>query len=234
MGKRKRGSAYIMVVFVSFPILLAALTALAVSINSRNISARHSDFFGMYDLASAAVVSSILTFEYAYVANRQAAHRNALLYFGKITDGINNDDNDSAYDNAGDNYDNGEEEGVYLPAEYVNRFRHYLLPLIWTHFEVYFGQSGNILTRHFEINLGTDHVFYGTIRIRRGTDRIDIRSEVIKVSDNIVPMRVRVRGIVEWPDPAERKIYFCEANLIKNLDFFTPWVVELKKYDGLL
>ena len=262
----KRGSAYIMVVFVSFPILLAALTAFAVSINSRNISARHTDFFGMYDLATAAVVSSIIIFEDAYLAYRQAAHRSALLHFRLVIDecyeestkiflGYNsnygeNDNNNGELDvnngendnNSGENVNNngendnndgktdgGYEESIVLQVDYINRFRYYLLPMIWAHFEVHFGQSGNELTRHFEINLGTDHVFNGTIRITRKVDGIHFRSEVIKVSDNIRPMRETVLGIIRWPPPAARQVYFCEENQIKNLDYFTPWVVELKK-----
>ena len=247
MDKHKRGSAYIMVVFVSFPILLAALMALAVSINSRNISARHSDFFGMYELASAAVVSSILTFEEAYMAYRQAAHRDALLHFGLVFDDyhVEYDENfRGLYENYGENDDvcediaDNNEEDEFLPAEYVNRFRHYLVPMIWTHLKRSNVQSGNDLTRQFEIILGTDHVFYGTIRIIREVDRntrevvgIYFRSTVTKRSDNISPMRASVRGIIRWPAPVERKLYFCEINQIKNLDYFTPWVVELKKYD---
>ena len=210
MDKHKSGRAYIMVVFVSFPILLAALTALAVSINSRNISARHSDFFGMYELASAANILAMLDFEAAYLANRAAAHERALLRFVELLP-------DYYY------------EGVTLPADYVNQVRYYLLPMIWRDLEVSFGQQGNKLTRQFEIKLGTDHVFYGTIQLTRKSDRIEFRSEVTKKSDNIIPMREIVRGFVEWPDSAERRVNLYETFQIKNLDFFTPWVVELKK-----
>ena len=211
MGKQKRGSAYIMVVFVSFPILLVALTAFAISLNSRNISLRHSDFFGMYELASAASILEILTFWEQYLANRDAAHEKALIHFGK-----------SAPEYYGDS--------VTLPADYINRLRYYLQPMIWRHFEESFGQQGNVLTRQFEIILGTDHVFYGTMRITQESERIVFLATVIKRSDNIIPMRETVRGIIRWPYPVERKVYLCETNVLKNLDYFTPWVVELKKY----
>ena len=210
MDRQKRGSAYIMVVFASFPILLAALTALAVSINSRNISARHSDYFGMYELASAASVFMMLIFEEAYIANRQAAHRKALIHFEEMLDGYYG-------------------ERVNLPADYVNQFRHHLLPIIWAHFERSFNQQGNVLTRQFSINLGTEHVFYGTMRITRASDRIYFWSSVTKNSGNIPIMRETVQGSIRWPAPAARWVYLCETNAIKNLDFFTPWVVELKK-----
>ena len=210
MNKRSSGSAYIMVVFVSIPILLAALTALTVSINSRNISARHTDFFGMYELASAANIIAKLVFEEAYMANRMAAHSMALARFEEIL----------PY-----NYD----DGVTLPEDYVKHLRNYLLPMIWNHLEASFGQQGNSLTRQFQINLGTDHVFYGTIRINLEGDRIVFLATVNKLSDNIAPKREEVRGIIEWPAPAERKVCLSETFQLKNLDYFTPWVVELKK-----
>ena len=211
MDKQKKGSAYIMVVFVSFPIILAALTALAVSINSRNISARHSDFFGMYELASAANIFAILAFEEAFMANRDAAHRAVVLHFEELLE---------------DYY----EDGVICLADYSFRFRSYLNPIIWRYLEGYIGQSGNVIARQFEIKLGTNHVFYSTMRITRAGDRIYFWSAVTKRSDNIVPMRAVVQGIVRWPAaPAARDVYLSAISQIKNLDYFTPWVVELMK-----
>ena len=210
MGKQSKGSAYIMVVFVSIPILLAAFTALAVSINSRNISARHSDFFGIYELANAANVFAMLVFEEAYLANRAEAHEMALARFEEILPYYYGD-------------------GVILPAEYVNHVRNYLLPMIWAHLEEASQQQGNSLMRQFEINLGTEHTFYGTMRINLEGDRIVFLTTVTKDSGNIAPKREEVRGIIEWPAPTARKVYFSETFQIKNLDYFTPWVVELKK-----
>ena len=210
MDKQKRGSAYIMVVFVSFPIFLVVLLAFAVSINSRNISARHTNVFGMYELASAANVYAILMFEQAYLTYRNAAHSRALLQFVEI----NGEDNVN---------------GVTLPAEYLNRFKFYMLPMIWTNFEPHFTVSGNERTRQFEINLGTEHVFYGTMRITQESNQIHFWTTVTKRSDNVIPLSETVRGIVGWPDAAERRIYFCEQSQIKNLDYFTPWVVEFMR-----
>ena len=211
MGKLKRGSAYIMVVFVSFPIILAALTALAVSVNSRNITARHSDFFGMYELAVAANLNAMSIFEDAYFAKRITAHRNALYPI------VAHETNDG--------------KSITLPEDYVNRFRYYLLPLIKTHLEGRFNRSGNIFTQNFTIKLGTEHVFYGRIQIRFESNGIYFRSEVTKQSDNIVIMRERTRGIVWWSNPTQQTVYLCETNQIKKLDFFTPRVVELMKYE---
>ena len=208
--KEKKGSAYIMVVFASFPIMLVALAALVVSVNSRNISARHTDFFGMYELASAANIFAILIFEEAYLANRAAAHEATLLHFEELPFG---------------DY----EERVICLVDYANQYRSFLLAVMWEHLEESFGQQGNTLMRNFEINLGTEHVFYGTIRITRQNDRIIFRSEVAKDSANIVLMRSTVQGIVEWPAPTAAIVYLNEIFQIKNLDYFTPWVVELKK-----
>ena len=210
MDKRKRGSAYIMVVFVSFPLLLAALTAFAVSINSRNISARHSDFFGMYELASAANTFAILVFEEAYLANREGAHRKTILHFEELL------------------YDDYEECEICL-ADYHFQYRSFLLAMIWTHLEDNFDPQGNVLTREFEIILGKDHAFCGTISITQVNGEIRFTSEVTMESHNIVPMRAQVRGVVRWPAPAAREVRFSETYQIKNLDYFTPWVVELKK-----
>ena len=201
-----------MVVFVSFPILLAALTAFAVSINSRNIMARHPDFFGMYELAGAATVSAILAFEEAYLASRHTAHKNALFHFG-----------------LSDDYLGG---GYFYLADYVNRFEHYIRLAIWQRLQGNFTLRGNDLTRTFNISLGTDHVFNGTIRITTRDSRVYVRTQVIKASDNIMPMRSTVRGVIYWPTPADTRVYFCDISIIKNLDFFTPRVVELKKYGG--
>ena len=211
MGKQKKGSAYIMVVFVSFPILLAALAALAVSINSRNISARHSDFFGMYEFASAANMFAMVALEEAYMAYREAAHSMALLQFEEM------------------HYDYYEEGVIHL-AEYAWHFRNYLIPMIWTHLEGLYGKGENVINWQFEIILGTDHVFYGTMRITRESDRIYFWSQVTKESDNIVPIRDTVQGIVGWPTPAEKEFPLYAAYQIKNLDYFTPWVVELMKH----
>ena len=210
MDKHKKGNAYIMVVFVSFPILLAALTALAVSINSRNISARHSDVFGMYELASAASLFAILAFEDAYLANREAAHDMALLRFEEV-------------------FDKYYGVGAINLATFFNHYRSYLLDRIWTDLQESFGQSGNVLTRQFEINLGTDHGFYGTMRITRVGVRIYFWASATKQSDNIRPLNERVEGYVMWTVPESRDINIDEVSQIKNLDYFTPWVVELKK-----
>ena len=210
MDKRKQGNAYIMVMFAAFPILLAALTVFAVSINSRNISARHTVFFGTYELASAANIFVMLDFQEAYFLYRDAAHRKALIYFEELLE-------------------NSNEKSETLPASYVDRFRYYLLPMIWRHLESSFAQQGNVLTRQFEINLGTNHTFCGTMRVERASNRIYFRASVTKKSENIVPVITTVQGVIRWPAPVERKVEFCCNLQIKNLDYFTPWVVELKR-----
>ena len=235
MDKHRSGRAYIMVVFVSFPILLAALTALAVSVNSRNISVRQTDFFGMYELASAATVFAIHIFEEAYLVNRRAAHVNALLHFVTVSDennlGLVGNFGEIYYNSGG--YDVNDTKNVYLPADYIYRFKYYLLPGIREHLvnHFIFSRSGNNFTRSFTINLDTDHVFNGTMRITLESGRIIFLSQVTKASDNIIQMRLEVRGIAYWPDPVERNVCLCETNIIKNLDFFTPRVVELKKLE---
>ena len=210
VNKLKRGSAYIMVLFAAIPILLAAFTALAVSVNSRNISARHTVFFGVYELASAANIFVMLDFQNAYLANREAAHKRALTHFEDIFV----DDN---------------EKSVNLPAGYVDVFRHYLQPMIWEHLELSFGMQGNVLTRQIVLNLGADHAFYGTMRVERASERIIFRAVVNLESDNIAPYRATVQGIIRWPDAAPRTVGLCGDFQIKNLDYFTPWVVELMR-----
>ena len=210
MDKKNQGRAYIMVVIVSLPIMFSALTALTISVNSRNLSARHSDFFGMYELASAANIYAILVMEEAYLANREAAHISTLLHFEELTH---------------DNY----HESVICLVDYAYQFRSRLLLMIWSYFEDYYGRSGTAITRQFEIKLGTDHVFYGTMTITQAYGGIKFLSVVTQESDNILPIRARVRGIVRWPTPQVREVYLEHVYQIKNLDYFTPWVVELMR-----
>ena len=208
MDKQKRGNAYIMVMFAMFPILLAALTAFIVSSNSRNISVRHSDFFGTYELASAANIFVMLDFQEAYYTYRDDAHRKALIHFVELLE-------------------NSNKKSVTLPPDYVNKFRYYLLQMIWKRLELSFGGQGNILTRSFKINLGIKHNFCGTMRIERASDRIYFRASVDALG---IPFsNATVQGVIRWPAPVYREVEFCDNFQIKNLDFFTPWVVELKK-----
>ena len=234
LAQTSRGSAYIMVVFVSVPIFFAALVALAVSINSRSISARHTELFGAYELASAANIFAMLVFEEAYLANRDEAHKMALPQFIEIPkDACEAEDACESYDTyegddiyEGDNAYEVHEASVILPADYVNYFRGFLLPMIWGHLEESFGQRGNVLTRQFEIKLCTDAVFYGTMSITKASGQISFLTTVYKGSDN-PPLRAIARGIIEWPRPVGRRVELSETFQIKNLDYFTPWVVEL-------
>ena len=210
VDKKKQGRAYIMVVIVSFPIMFSALTALTISANSRNMSARHSDLFGMYELASAANIYAILVMEDAYLANREAAHISTILHFEELPH-------------------NNYREGVICLTDYAYQFRSRLLSMIWSYLEDYYDRSGTAITRQFVIKLGTDHVFYGTMTITQADGELRFLSEVTKESDNILPIRARVRGIVRWPIPQAREVYLEDVYQIKNLDYFTPWVVEFMK-----
>ena len=222
MGKKRRGSAYIMVVFVSLPIFFAAFMALTISINSRSISARHSELFGAYELASAANIFVMQLFEEAYLANRNEAHKMALPLFIEIPE----DDHDTDEADEADKAPEAPETHVVLSAAYVNNFRDFLLPMIWGHLEESFGQRGNALARQFEIKLCTDTVFYGTMRITKESEQITFLTTVYKGSGS-PPLRAIVRGIIEWPRPVARRVELSETFQIKNLDYFTPWVVEL-------
>ncbi|MCL1862604.1 MAG: hypothetical protein FWF78_03445 [Defluviitaleaceae bacterium] len=51
MKKSTHGGAYVIVVMSSLIILTLVLTALTVTVASRNITARYGYFYGMYDLA---------------------------------------------------------------------------------------------------------------------------------------------------------------------------------------
>ena len=49
--KARKGNAYIMVMVATMAVLMLVVTALLITANSRQITGRYPDFFGLYDLA---------------------------------------------------------------------------------------------------------------------------------------------------------------------------------------
>ena len=205
MSKHSKGSAYVMVVFVSIPLLLVLLTAFLVSINSRNSAARHEISFTLYELASSKNALSILAFEDAYRFTRLEAHEKAVMRHV--------------------NFAQVPIDGSFtLPSVYPTTFRNYATPLIQTRLLDNFTWHGGALRHQFHIRVGETE-FTGTSIIAFSGNRVTFVTDIERALP--VSRRVSIQARVEWPEDAEKKVYFLENFQIKNLDYFTPRVVEL-------
>ena len=205
MNKKSSGSAYLMVIFVSIPILLILFVALATSANSRNSTAHHGTAFGLYELAHSANVLAIAAFEDAYKELRLEAHLSVLqTYFDFMQMPV--------------------PQSLSLPASYMCTFRRQLTPLIKTKLQEHFILQGSSLQRPIELQVGQIS-FSGVSTIVFLENGATFTTTVSKSPSG--RSSVSVRGRLVWPEEAEKKIYLGENFEIKNLDYFTPWVVEL-------
>ena len=204
MNKSTRGSAYIMAVFVSLPILLILFALLAASANSRN-SLRHGSAAMLHEIASSANVLAIAAFEEAYKYVRHAAHMGVLSqYFDFTQMPIPNK--------------------LALPVSYTSTFREQITPLIQTRLKEHFVLQGAILRHPFNLQVG-ETGYSGVTTISFLDDRVYFET-VVKHNPPSRSTAV-VRGRLVWQEGPVLEILLDENFCFKNLDYFTPWVVEL-------
>ena len=200
MTKKNRGSAYVMVVFISIPIFMGLLAAYAMSRTRIDLIPSYQAASGLYEVANSATIYAMLALEAAYLATREKAHEKSFADLGLQA------------------LENG---SVTLPATYSKAFITNATALIQEELEKSHGQKGAVFSRSFKLTVDGE--------VFEGMSHISVKNEAFYFTTDVTcpgASGVRVTGIITWPTQLPNNADF-QSFSIKNLDDFSPWVLEL-------